>query len=398
MTRPRHVLIAGGGVAALEAALALRRLAGELVDVEVLAPNDQFIYRPLAVGEPFGKARVRRFPLDKLVAAAGARRRRGSLTAVDPETKTAETDAGATVHWDVLVLALGARLLEAIPGALTFRGPEDTVSLEELVNEAIAGRVRSLIFALPTLAAWPLPLYELALMTELRLADVGSTSVTVELVTPERRPLHVFGQSVSSSISSLLALRGIHVHAYTTPVAFRDGALVTVPGLAIRADRAVALPVPAGYPIDGLPQDPRGFVATDAHGRVDGCADIYAAGDMTTFPLKQGGLATQQADAAAEAIAHEVGAPVTPRPFHPVLRGLLLTGLTPRFLRANPLAAASDVDSEPLWWPASKIVGKYLSPFLAEHLGLSPEPAESRVELDVEIELERSHATWSPTR
>jgi sulfide:quinone oxidoreductase len=399
MAKRLQVLIAGGGVGALEATLALQHLAERRVDVEVLAPDDEFVYRALSVAEPFRQGQVRRFPLGRLVEAAGGRYTQGRLEAVDTEKKTVTTDAGTTRAWDVLVLALGADQQEAIPGAMTFRGPEDRQKLEEIVDEALTGKVRSIVFALPTLSAWPLPLYELALMTKLRLEDAGSTRVSVDFVTPEAAPLSVFGGRASSAMASLLATRGITVHDRTTPVAFRDGALVIVPGLAVRADRVVALPTPKGRALPGIPADAQGFVQTDEFGRVGGQADVYAVGDMTSFPLKQGGIATQQADAAAEAVAAAAGADLTPQPFRPVLRGLLLTGLTPRYMRSNPLDASSEVDSEPLWWPPGKIVGKYLSPFLAEHLGLSPEPPPEVAEagVHVDVELVREHAGWAPT-
>ena len=62
----------------------------------------------------------------------------------------------------------------------------------------------------------------------------------------------------------------------------------------------IALPSLSGQRIDGVPQTRDGFVPVDRHGRVDGLPDVYAAGDITRFPVKQGGLAAQQADAAAE--------------------------------------------------------------------------------------------------
>jgi sulfide:quinone oxidoreductase len=127
-----------------------------------------------------------------------------------------------------------------------------------------------------------------------------------------------------------------------------------------------------------LPVHVHGFVRTDAHGRLESYDHVYAAGDITSFPLKQGGIAAQQADAAAESIAALAGAAVTPRPFRPALRGLMLTGLSPRYLSANLLDAHSEVDTEPLWWPPAKVVGRYLAPFLAEHTGLSYEPASAR--------------------
>ena len=92
---------------------------------------------------------------------------------------------------------------------------------------------------------------------------------------------------------------------------------------------------------------------------------MYAAGDATSAPVKQGGLATQQADAAAAAIAARVvGPPIVPEPFHPVLRGLLLTGGTPLHVMSGGEGVASE---RPLWAPVGKVVARYLSPWLARH-------------------------------
>lgn len=396
-----HVLIAGGGVAALEATLALRALAEERVDIELLAPDADFVYRPMSVAEPFQQGEAKRFPLSRLVELAGARLTPGTLARVDLDKRSAQTADGTELEWDVLLVALGARTREGIAGGLTFRGPDDRVALTEVVDDAVAGRIQSLTFALPTLAAWPLPLYELALMTKIRLEDAGATTVRVELVTPEAEPLAVFGREASASIKSLLETRGIGLRTQTTPVVFRNGALVVVPGRAIRTERVVSLPVPDGRRIPGLPTDGRGFVRADEHGRVEGRGHVYAAGDITTFPLKQGGIAAQQGDAAAESIAAFAGAPVAPRPFKPVLRGLLLTGLTPRFMSASLLDASSEVDSEPLWWPPAKIVGRYLAPFLAQHIGLSagrPPDALATSAVEVDVELERVEGDWVSDR
>ena len=398
MSRPLHVLIVGAGVAALEATLALRALAEDRVDIELLAPDSEFVYRPLAVAEPFAQGEVRRFPLARLVELAGGRLSPGTLASLDLDGRSAETADGERREWEVLLITLGARMGQGVPGGLTFRGLEDRVALKELVDDAVSGRVRSLTFALPTLASWPLPLYELALMTKLQLEDMGATSVRVEVVTPESRPLAVFGHQASAAISGLLETRGIALRTDTTPVVFRNGALLVVPGRAIRTDRLVSLPVPEGRLIPGLPDAGRGFVRTDQHGRVEGRDNVYAAGDITTFPLKQGGIAAQQADAAAAAIAALAGAPVRPRPFRPVLRGLLLTGLTPRFIEASLLDNSAEIDTEPLWWPPAKIVGRYLAPFLAEHMGLAAEPPPRALEatpLNVEVELEWDQRDWT---
>jgi len=141
----------------------------------------------------------------------------------------------------------------------------------------------------------------------------------------------------------------------------------------------IALPRLEGPWLEGLPCDRHGFLPIDDHCHVGGAQDVFAAGDATQFPLKQGGIATQQADTAAAGIAALAGAPVEPEPFRPVLRGLLMTGMAPRYLRSEPGGTSSAVDTEALWWPPAKIVGKYLAPFLATKLGLSESEAGAPV-------------------
>src|SRR5438270_8220315 len=88
---PVQVLIAGGGVAALEATLALRALAADRVAIELLAPEREFTYRPLSVAEPFRVGETRRFPLARLAEAAGAQLRQGSLASVDSDEYVVRT-------------------------------------------------------------------------------------------------------------------------------------------------------------------------------------------------------------------------------------------------------------------------------------------------------------------
>jgi sulfide:quinone oxidoreductase len=206
----------------------------------------------------------------------------------------------------------------------------------------------------------------------------------------------VFGPAASDATAKLLENGGIRVETATVAKAWESGILHLAGGAEIPAGGVVALPRLGGPTVVGLPQDDEGFVATDELGRVPGLSDVYAAGDLTRWWIKQGGVAAQQADAVASAIAADAGADVRPVPFSPVLRGLLLTGSAPRFLRSEK--GASLVDAHPLWWPPSKIVGRYLSPFLAEHLGLVTEPDEPPPQdaLPVEIALEtRDQTTWS---
>jgi sulfide:quinone oxidoreductase len=393
---PVQVLIAGGGVAALEGALALRALAQDRVSVELLAPEPQFWYRPLAVAEPFGLGEVRQFDLAELAAEAGATFSPGALTGIDAGRRLAHTSLGSSIPYDVLLVACGATPTPAVPGALTFRGPADTERMRQLLEELVAGRVGSVAFVVPWGAVWSLPIYELALMTAAYLAERELDHVDLMLVTPEDEPLQLFGRAGSEAVGELLEERGIALQTGACAVELVDGELRLVPDGRIAAERAVALPRLRGPRIDGLPQTVEGFLSVDAHGQVHGLADVFAAGDITNFPVKQGGIAAQQADAAAEMIAATAGADLAPQPFRPVLRGLLLTGKQPRYLRHELTGGAGDASAaspEPLWWPPAKIVGRYLAPFLGAVAGVEPPPeapsAPGAVAVEVELEGER---------
>src|SRR4029079_10776031 len=105
--------------------LALRALAPELVDVEVVSAEAHFYYRPLAVAEPFGLGKVHRWEVADLARSVGADFSFGVLAAVDTNRREARLASGAVIEYDALLIASGARAHEAVEGALAFRGPAD---------------------------------------------------------------------------------------------------------------------------------------------------------------------------------------------------------------------------------------------------------------------------------
>lgn len=386
------VVIVGGGVAALEAAFALQALAGPRVDIELVAPEPQFYYRPLAVAKPFELGELRRYDLGDLVARAGASLTLGSVTAVDAVAREAHTAAGAVLPFDALLVACGAVPKPCVEGALTFRGPADMEHVTELLAEAESGSVRSIAFSIPGGAVWSLPVYELALLTAATLESRGRQGVEIAITTPEDMPLALFGQEASDATTALLRRRGIVIRTRARARAFHDGGLLLASGEILPVDRVVAVPRLEGPRIDGLPQTRHGFIPVDRHCQVEGTPGVYAAGDVTTFPVKQGGIATQQADAAAQAIALAAGADVVPQPFRPVLRGMLLTGSEPQFMR-HDLSHPDEkpvVGLEELWWPPAKIAGHYLGPLIlslddggaTEVGGSGPTGVQIQLELD----------------
>jgi sulfide:quinone oxidoreductase len=138
-------------------------------------------------------------------------------------------------------------------------------------------------------------------------------------------------------------------------------------GHSLEADAVVALPKLSVPELPGVPQGPEGFIPTNDYGGVEGLLRVYAAGDATWFPIKQGGIAAQQADAVATSIAACAGVKIKPQRLKPVLRGLLLTGEAPHYLRSSigERDDSSASGSDALWWPPAKIAGRYLASYLA---------------------------------
>jgi sulfide:quinone oxidoreductase len=355
-----RIIIAGGGIAGLEALIALRAHLGTAVEIELLEANTELVERQRAVAEPFGGGAPRHFDLLRIAADHGAHLRPDRLSSVDPDQRRVRTVRGDTLDYDALLVAVGATPDIAVPGALTFSGPRDVAAFTTLLDDIDAGRVLRVAFAVPTAVTWALPLYELALMTGEHVCANGLQDVGLVVVTPEHSALEAFGPRIASHVWSLMASRGIAVQTDTVPLRAGAGGLAVAHGEPVQAERIVSLPRLGGPWIGGLPHDEQGFLATDAHGAVLGIEAVWAAGDGTNFPLKQGGLAAQQADAAATAIAASLGADVQLEPFRPVLRGMLLDPAGPRFLDAR----RGDLPTTPLWWPPTKVAAGRLSRYL----------------------------------
>jgi sulfide:quinone oxidoreductase len=372
-----HVVIAGGGVGALEGLLALQSLAPGPPHISVLTAGRHLTYRALSVAEPFGADPSPRYEWPEIARDRGVRWIPDVVVGVRPDARQIDTRDGPPVHYDALLLALGAQPKPALPGALTFAGPRDVVALRDAIEDLGRDRRHRVAFVAVSGTAWTLPLYELALLTAER-AVRDRLNLAVELVTSESAPLGVFGTEASAAVARRLAFAGIHVRTGTVAEEFEDGKLWLELEGPLDVDLAVALPRLHGPALPGLPHGDDGFIPIDRFGRVRGTDGVWAVGDMTTRPLKQGGLAAQQADvAAADIAAHVLGARIDVQPYRPVLQGVLLTGEEPEFLqRRRHTAPASQAAREPLWSPAQKVVGRHLGPYL-ETLGVRPLPGRS---------------------
>ncbi|MEJ7894920.1 MAG: FAD-dependent oxidoreductase [Solirubrobacteraceae bacterium] len=383
---PRRVVIVGGGIAALEAVLALHDLADAQLRVTVIAPEPAFTLRPLDVARPFARGHAGQLDLEGFMADHGGRFRRTAALSFDTERHAVRCATGPDEPYDVLIVAVGAPARPAFEHVLTFGA--DPLAFGGLLADLEQGCSRSVAFVVPKGCSWPLPLYELALMTAEEVWSMGMDGLRMHLVTPELAPLDIFGSQASAGVAELLEAAGIALHLGVSAHVSRNGHIDTGDGEGLDVERIVALPALDGPRLEGLPCDAGGFIPVDAHGRVVGVPDVYAAGNATDHLVKQGGLACQQAVVVAAHIAAAAGAGVDSPPYAPVLRGRLLTGHHDRFLRHDGKQRASEVTAEPLWWPPTKISSRYLAPYLEAH-GLVELPSRARIGgSDVEVRLD----------
>ena len=392
------MLIAGGGVAGLETLLALRALAPDRLDITILAPELKFVNRSMSAQQPFKVQRGRGLRLEDTAAELGAHWHRGALDRVVHAQHRVVTRDRESLSYDMLVLALGARPQREwhAEGVLTYRGGRDGPNYRMLLHQLREGRVAA---GGIRQAGWG----ELAAAALRPRVDDRSRLRRAQPPRGGAEPDHARGGATRG-------LRTPRQRGYPrNPGRIRGdpadgqlrktelpGRLEITPGhRSLAVDRIVTEPRLVGPSLRGIPSEHEGFIQTDAHGRVPGLDDVFAAGDATTFPVKQGGLAAQQADAVAEAIAAAAGAQIDPQPFRPVLRGTLLTGGPARYLRADISGGAGDdstVSDEALWWPPNKLCGRYLAPYLSSKTGeaadVMPQDAGA-IQVDTPLDAER---------
>jgi sulfide:quinone oxidoreductase len=361
-----RILIAGGGVAALEAAVALRSLGGDRVAPVLVSPSSEFSFRAREVGEPFGQTAPLRLALDDVLGDLDVLHVSDAVTAVDAPARLVRTASGRNLPYQGLLLAVGGTPFPAYAHGITFDRPRNPRPFDELLEDVRVGLVGDVAFVVPDAASWTLPAYDLACMLR-GWARREDHDVRVRVVTAEGAPLEAFGAVAARQVAEVLRRCDIEVHCGAEPLLVSDTTM-TAGGRWITADRVVSLPRLAGPRLRGLPCDWDGFIKVSPDGAVAGCPGVYAVGDGADHPRKQGGLAAQQADVAVRALLHRAGIAAPGAPEAPTLRGVLATPEGPLYLQAHAgygsPQASSVASFEPLWDPPSKVATRWLGPFL----------------------------------
>lgn len=363
---PETVVVLGASVAGLEAVMALRYFAGSRAEITVVAPDARFQLQALEPLATFGLTRPVAHDVAAIARAHDAAFVRDAAVAVDTAARRVRLASGAELGWQRLVVAIGARPAAPAEHGMTATPARMRRIVRELHAGMLAGSVRSVAFVVPPRVSWTLPAYELALMLR-REARAHGATVAITIISTESSPLAIFGPEVSRTIAGVLADARIAFDGDAYAEVRRDGSVLVRPHARVHhPDRVASLPRLEGPALPGLPHDRDGFLITDASARVLGRPGVWAAGDCTAFPLKQGGLAAQQADAAAADIARRLGAHVRAERFLPLLRGRLIVGSEVTSMRHRVGGGAGEGRSSTQgWWgPHAKLSARFLTPEL----------------------------------
>jgi sulfide:quinone oxidoreductase len=380
----------------LEALLTLdERLTPGERELCLIAPNSSLTYRPLSAVAEFATYPPHDLPLGELASSIAARLVPDRVALVDEEQGQLLTHDGDWIGFDYLLLAVGAREHRMPGGWLRWPAGGDPGILRTLLGELRSGQLKRIAVFVPAHAAWPLAGYELALILA-EAARAEELGAKVWLMTEEQRPLEPLGVVAENIVSSELSRAEVAVRSgapvqqggqddrrggtdwftgvisrLLAPAAGSSGngselSNVRVDHEQVGFDRVISLPVSIGPDIGGVTTDGRGFIAVDEHCRVAESERIWACGDCTTLPLKHSTLAVAQADAAADALAASMGAPLDLAAFEPTLTGVLVSGAAERWWgETTSLPAGLDPATHCLWWPPGKVLGGRLARYVA---------------------------------
>jgi sulfide:quinone oxidoreductase len=309
---PAKVVVLGGGVGGTLAANLLSRELGRDVRVTVVDPTGMHHYQPgylyVALGQANGRWLVRdersllRKDVDLAVDAA---------IRIHPDAGTVQLARGASLDWDYLVIATGARLVhEQIPGLLEgahgFYSIDDAQRLREALRRFRGGRILVGVAGIPYKCP-PAPVEFVFMVDEyLRRRGIRARS-EVRLLSPLNRAFTI--ESASKVIQPILEARGIELTTFfnVEEVDPSAGTVSSLEGEKAEYDLLVLVPPHRGQQvaIDSHLGDPAGWLPTDRHTlQVQEQERIFAMGDATNLPIsKSGSTAHFEAPVVASRIA-----------------------------------------------------------------------------------------------
>lgn len=346
-TRRRRVLIAGGGVAGLECALALRR-ARVSARIQLVTPSGPFPWTALGVGAALAPEGLPRVSLEHLLRHADVDLVDGELATVAASRRVVHLRDRRELSCDALVLAHGRPPATPPAGMLTLGSPPGDALLRRVAGDVRAGLVTRLVLVVPRGVTWPIAAYDVALAIAALAREGVAPDITI--ITHESAPMSLLGARLSGALHARLAAAGVRVFAACEVREVRDGELGLDPRGHLPGGAVLTLPLGGGHRVPGLPHDARGFLLTDAQTSVGGASGVFAIGDAGAGGPRHAAAAAAQGQIAARAIRATLAGRAPGRTRQLSTRELAVGAGVGRLLAHAPHRALVDV--VPGWWRA----------------------------------------------
>jgi NADH:ubiquinone reductase (H+-translocating) len=297
MPPAKRVLVLGSGFAGLWAALGAARRLDELavaegaVDVTVISSQP---YHDIRVRNYEADLSACRIPLRDLLDPVGVAHITNTVTGIDAAAATVSTADGATLGYDLLVLALGSSVVKPdLPGLAEFGYDVDTydgaMKLQAHIRDLAEGAADSATATAVVVGAGLTGIETATELPKMLSAALGA-AVTPRVILVDHNP-HVgsdMGESARPVIEEALAENNVDTITGTGVAAVDERSVTLSTGDVVPAATVVwcagmrANPLTAQF---GVPCDRLGRLPVDDYLRVEGVAGVFAAGDVAAAKM-----------------------------------------------------------------------------------------------------------------
>lgn len=312
----KKVLILGGGIAGVAAAIAFRKRGFE---VEVVSEREYLFIYPIAIWIPVGKEKFKNvaFPLEKLARKHGFTLTLDSVTAIDAQRDVITlSKAGPRSDFDFVVIALGSGKMthEGIEHTLSICGaPEHSLRLKERIDALVERGHGKIAFGFggnpkDQSAVRGGPGFELFFNLHHKLTRLGiRDKFEMTFFAPMATPGAKMGQKSLDMMDKMFKAKNFRQRYGKKIVRFEKNGVILEDGSTLESDLTMFIPAGEGHRVirnSDLPLNDAGFVRIDDFCRVIGVNGWYAVGDSAAldgpeWKAKQGHIAEFMADCAA---------------------------------------------------------------------------------------------------
>jgi sulfide:quinone oxidoreductase len=289
------VLILGGGTGGLVAANRLRRMLAKEHRVVLVDRSPVYTFEPSLTWVMMGQRDPRRISRDLgTLSRKGIEFITGEIVHIDAGAKKVHLE-NRELDYDYLVIALGAEYsAEAVPGlnrAWTFYHADGAEGLALELPKLESGRIAIVVPALPYKC--PAAVYEGALLIDdwLRRRKLRG-DIQIDLFTPETRPMMSTGEHIGLRVIAMLQERdiGFHPGVKLKSVDHQKHEMDFADGATEQFEMLIAVPIhvaPHVLETSGL-LNGAPWLEVDRETLATSFEDVYAIGDATMIPLREG--------------------------------------------------------------------------------------------------------------